>query len=668
MITKIRTKLLLFLFITNPLLGQPVQPTDVGQLTKFGQQAEAGQPSKPWQQSVEYTMEIDMDAAANQFTGFQALRYQNNSPNTLNRVFYHLFFNAFQPGSMMDKRSRTIEDPDRRVRDRIFYYDDTEIGYQRVKQLTMNGREQVFRTEGTILEVTLDEPILPGKEVLFEMDFEAQVPFQTRRSGRDNREGIRFSMSQWYPKIAAYDQDGWHPNPYVGREFYAPFGRFDVKITLDSSYIVAATGYLQGTETAGVDEAAGLGETTQVDDVAGVDETTRVDETTDPITKTTWHFVADAVHDFMWAADPDYHQVTYPMENGPLLRFYYQTDPLDESEPDADENRAALENWEQLPEYTARAFEFMNKNYGVYPYDEYVVIQGGDGGMEYIMGTFITGNRSLYSLVGVTVHELVHAWYHGVLGTNETTEQWIDEGFTVYLSDIVMRHLFPDISGNIFERRQSGYLRLVQMGLEEPMHIHSDHYERNAAYSMASYTKGALYLQMLGYIMGEDALKRGLLRLYDEWAFRHPSGKDVLRVMERESDMVLDWFHEYWVTTTKTIDYAVGEVEAPIEPSQEQTLVRLQRIGAMPMPIDLEVTFKDGTVEHHYIPMRIMWGEKPNENPAIKRITHDDWVWVDPEYELIIDRPVQEILRIEIDPSQRLVDINRENNLYEVAP
>ena len=125
------------------------------------------------------------------------------------------------------------------------------------------------------------------------------------------------------------------------------------------------------------------------------------------------------------------------------------------------------------------------------------------------MGTFITGNRSLYSLVGVTVHELVHAWYHGVLGTNETTEQWIDEGFTVYLSDIVMRHLFPDISGNIFERRQSGYLRLVQMGLEEPMHIHSDHYERNAAYSMASYTKGALYLQMLGYIMGEDALKRG---------------------------------------------------------------------------------------------------------------------------------------------------------------
>ena len=668
MITKIRTKLLLFLFITNPLLGQPVQPTDVGQLTKFGQQAEAGQPSKPWQQSVKYTMEIDMDAAANRFTGFQALRYQNNSPDTLNRVFYHLFFNAFQPGSMMDKRSRTIEDPDRRVRDRIFYYDDTEIGYQRVKQLTMNGREQVFRTEGTILEVTLDEPILPGEEVLFEMDFEAQVPFQTRRSGRDNREGIRFSMSQWYPKIAAYDQDGWHPNPYVGREFYAPFGRFDVKITLDSSYIVAATGYLQGTETAGVDEAAGLGETTRVDDVAGVDETTRVDETTDPITKTTWHFVADAVHDFMWAADPDYHQVTYPMENGPLLRFYYQTDPLDESEPDADENRAALENWEKLPEYTARAFEFMNENYGVYPYDEYVVIQGGDGGMEYIMGTLITGNRSLYSLVGVTVHELVHAWYHGVLGTNETTEQWIDEGFTVYLSDIVMRHLFPDISGNIFERRQSGYLRLVQMGLEEPMHIHSDHYERNAAYSMASYTKGALYLQMLGYIMGEDALKRGLLRLYDEWAFRHPSGKDVLRVMERESDMVLDWFHEYWVTTTKTIDYAVGEVETPVDPSQEQTLVRLQRIGAMPMPIDLEVTFKDGTVEHHYIPMRIMWGEKPNENPAIKRITHDDWVWVDPEYELIIDRPVQEILRIEIDPSQRLVDINRENNLYEAAP
>ncbi len=609
-------------------------------------------------------MEIDMDAAANQFTGFQALRYYNHSPDTLHRVFYHLFFNAFQPGSMMDKRSRTIEDPDRRVRDRIFYYDDTEIGYQRVKRLTMNGREQVFRTEGTILEVPLDEPILPGEEVLFEMDFEAQVPLQTRRSGRDNREGIRFSMSQWYPKMAAYDQDGWHPNPYVGREFYAPFGRFDVRITIDSSYIVAATGYLQSKEEAGAtgdvataNEATGAIGTGEAVEAAGA--------TGEPITKTTWHYLTDTMHDFMWAADPDYHQTTYQMENGPLLRFYYQTDPLDESEPDADENKAAVENWEKLPEYTARAFQFMNENYGVYPYDEYVVIQGGDGGMEYTMGTLITGNRSLYSLVGVTVHELVHAWYEGVVANNETTDQWIDEGFTVYLSDIIMDYLFPEFAGNIFSKRQSGYLRIVRDGIEEPMHIHSDHYDRNTAYGVASYTKGALYLQMLGYIIGEDALKRGLLRLFDEWAFRHPDGKDVLRVMERESGLVLDWFHEYWVSTTKTVDYAV---EAPNERSQGQTLVRLQRIGAMPMPVDLEVTFTDGTVEHHYIPLRIMWGEKPNETPETTRITHDDWIWVDPEYELIIDRPANEILRVEIDPSQRLVDINRENNLYEAAP
>ena len=595
-----------------------------------------------WQQEVEYVMDIDFDVETNRFDAHQNLTYHNHSPDTLNRVFYHLFFNAFQPNSMMDKRSRTIADPDNRVRDRIYHYDETEIGYQEINSLTQNGRDVDYTIKGTIMEVHLAEPIAPGESVEFEMDFHAQVPLQTRRSGRDNAEGIRLSMAQWFPKIAAYDDRGWHPNPYIGREFYAPFGTFDVTIHIDRDYVVAAGSILQNPEEVGYGY--------ETDDM----QVNRPDGE-----KLTWNFRSENVHDFMWAADPDYTHTTAQVPDGPLLRFFYQTDPVAENADD-DEQEELLANWEKLPDYTVRAFEYMNENYGEYPYEEYITIQGGDGGMEYTMGTLITGNRTLRSLVGVTVHELIHAWYEGVVATDETTDQWIDEGFTVYLSAFVMNELFDDGEEDPMLSRYGGYFNVVNAGIEEPMHIHADHYVTNTAYGMASYTKGAIFLHQLGYIIGNDVLKRVLNRFYEEWQFKHPRGHDFLRLAERESGMVLDWYYEYWIETIKTIDYGIVAVEA----DNGQTELILERIGLMPMPLDVEVKFTDGSVKHYYIPMRIMWGEKENEFPDIERVVADDWPWVFTEYELTIDRPVDEIERIEIDPSQRMADTDRSNNVW----
>lgn len=595
-----------------------------------------------WQQEVDYKMEIDMDVETNRFDGHQVLAYTNNSPDTLNRVFYHLFFNAFQPNSMMDKRSRTISDPDRRVRDRIYHYDETEIGYQKIDWVRQNGTEVDFVVEGTIMEVVLDEPVMPGETVEFEMEFEAQVPLQTRRSGRDNQEGVRYSMAQWFPKIAEYDYTGWHPNPYIGREFHAPFGNFDIKITIDKDYVVAGTGYLQNPGEIGYGyETDGM----QVNRPDG--------------DKLTWHFKSDYQHDFMWAADPDYTHTTAQVPGGPLLRFFYQTDIVAENAA-ADEQAGLLENWEELPGLTVRAFEYMIENFGEYPFDEYIVIQGGDGGMEYTMGTLITGNRSLNSLIGVTVHEFVHAWYEGVVANNETIDQWMDEGFTTYASAFIMNHLFNDGEGDPMVPRYNGYFNIVNAGIEEPMHIHADHYERNAAYGLASYTKGGMFLHQLGYIIGDDVLKRTLNRYFEEWKFKHPTGKDFLRIAERESGMVLDWYYEYWVTTTKTIDYGITAAEA----EGSRTNVTLSRIGLMPMPLDVEVELTDGSLVHYYIPMRIMWGEKENEFPEIERTVAEDWPWVFPDYELSVEYPIDEIQRIEIDPSQRMADVDRNNNIW----
>ncbi|HMT00145.1 MAG TPA: M1 family peptidase, partial [Saprospiraceae bacterium] len=198
-----------------------------------------------WQQEANYFMDVNLDSGRHHLKGKQTIEYSNNSPDTLTKLFYHLYFNAFQPNSEMDLRSRTLPDPDRRVGDRISKLSSEEIGYQRVKSLTMNGKRLVYQEEGTILEVFLKQPILPGQKVKLEMEFESQIPVQIRRSGRNNKEGIDYSMAQWYPKLCEYDEMGWHPNPYIAREFYGVWGNFDVKLTMDSKFIVAATGVLQ---------------------------------------------------------------------------------------------------------------------------------------------------------------------------------------------------------------------------------------------------------------------------------------------------------------------------------------------------------------------------------------------------------------------------------------
>ncbi len=306
-----------------------------------------------WQQKVNYQMEVSLNTQNHQYTGTQKLVFTNNSPDTLHKVFYHLYYNAFQPNSAMDVRSRTISDPDARVRDRISKLDDSEIGFLQVSNLKMNGKAiSQYEHVGTILEVTLDKPIMPKSSATFELDFKGQVPLQVRRSGRDSDEGIAYSMSQWYPKMANYDYQGWHANPYIGREFYGIWGDFDVKITIDKSFILGGTGYLQNPQQIGYGyEKPG----STVNRPSGQ--------------TLTWHFKAPMVHDFMWAADPDYTHDVVEMPNGITVHHLYQ------------KNSKTAENWEKLKEYTPKAIDFLSKNFGQYPYKQFSVIQGGDGGM-----------------------------------------------------------------------------------------------------------------------------------------------------------------------------------------------------------------------------------------------------------------------------------------------
>jgi hypothetical protein len=584
-----------------------------------------------FQQAVDYKMEVSMDVLTNRYTGTQVLTYTNNSPDTLNRVFYHLYFNAFQPGSMMDVRSRTIADPDRRVGDRISKLKPDEIGFLHAKSLKMNGKEVNYREVETILEVDLDIPILPNTSVTFEMEFEGQVPLQVRRSGRDSEEGVRYSMSQWYPKMSNYDEQGWHANPYIAREFYGIWGDFDVKITIDKTYVLGGTGYLQNPNEIGhgyQDEGV------QVPKPKG--------------NTLTWHFKAPQVHDFMWAADNKFQHDQVKMANGITVHHYFIP------------GEKTSENWEKLKEFTPKAIEYLSKHFGQYPYKQFSVVQGGDGGMEYPMSTLISGQRPLPSLVGVMVHELAHSWFHGVLATNESLYSWMDEGFTSYASNLAMANIFQ-ANSNPQRSSYGGYYRLALSGAEEPLSTHADHFHTNQAYSAAAYSKGAVFLAQLGYVIGDEVRDQAMLRYFDTWKFRHPNDNDLIRVMEKASGLELDWYREYFVNSTKTIDYGIKSVKA----SGEKTEITLERLGLMPMPLDVVVTYKDGTSESIYLPLTIMWGEKVLEKGMPKRVQTEAWPWTNPSKTLIISRKMEEVKSVEIDPSKRMADINQENNKVE---
>ncbi|WP_024768593.1 M1 family metallopeptidase [Aquimarina macrocephali] len=583
-----------------------------------------------WQQHVDYTMNVDMNVENFQYEGTQELIYSNNSPDTLYQVFYHLYFNAFQPGSEMDVRSRNLPDPDPRVGNRISKLTPEEIGYLKISSLSQNGKSLTYETAGTVLEVSLDKPIAPGEKVTFSMKFNGQVPKQIRRSGRNNKEGIALSMTQWYPKLAEYDFEGWHADPYIAREFHGVWGNFDVTINIDKNYILGGTGYLQNPQEIGY----------------GYEEPgTKV---TRKGKKLSWHFKAPNVHDFAWVADPEYLHDVVKVPNGPTLHFLYKN------------KKEIIENWKDLQPKTVELVNYFSEKIGKYPYDQYSVLQGGDGGMEYAMSTLITGERNFGSLVGVTAHEMAHSWFQHILANNESKHEWMDEGFTSYISTLAMNDVMKQNNPNSLKGMYQGYYQLATSGIEQPQTTQADRYSHNTAYGASAYTKGAVFLSQLGYIIGKDNLAKTIKRYFNEWKFKHPTPNDFKRVAEKVSGIQLDWYLTDWTQTTNTIDYGIKDV---VE-DNNNTKVTIERIGLMPMPIDVYVEYKDSTIESFYIPLRVMRNEKENPIPSMKRTILPDWPWTNPTYSLNLSRPKSEIKAIGIDITNTMADINPNNNSF----
>lgn len=599
-----------------------------------------GQRKGYWQQDVKYTMDIDVDEKSYQYDGKMTLEYGNNSGRSLSKVYFHLYFNAFQPGSMMDNRLISIADPDSRMtknigtkekpvyQSRISTLTPEQIGYQKISTLKVNGVPAQFKVDGTILEVELPQPIADGSKTTFEMEWKAQVPEQIRRSGRNSREGVALSMTQWYPKMAHFDDFGWHLDEYVGREFVAPFGDFDVTIHIHKDYVIGGSGVLQNPS-----------------EVKGYMKNAKIK--TNAQNKATWHFKAHNIHDFAWAADPKFVVDSTTSKGG--VKIYTVFIPA---------NKEIENNWKQALGFAAEFFDFASSRFGAYPWPTYTIVQGGDGGMEYGTATLITGNRNLKSLVNVIFHEAAHSWYQHLFGINETVDEWFDEGFTSYVEELAMHHIFERkgaIPTNPIMEPYRGYYRLALSGKEEPMSLLADYYNTNYAYSNAAYNKGAVMAEQLGYIIGKENLEKTFLKFYELWKFKHPTPNDFKRVAEDVSGINLKWYFNLFINTTRKIDYAIDTIAG------KEIIIRNKSDFAM--PLDILVEYKDGSKELFYIPLREMRGEKPAENydiyAGVKRTVLEDWFWTKPTYSFTASK---EVAKVWIDPTLRLADIESSDN------
>ena len=582
-------------------------------------------------------MDIDVDAENFTYQGKQTLTYTNNSPDELKVVYFHLYWNAFKAGSMMDQRvGGQGKNGDSRLQkdgiSRLASIPKTEEGAQNIHWIKQNGKDLKFEIQETIMKVELATPIKPNSSTTFTMDWDAVIPMQIRRSGRNNREGIDMTVTQWYPKIAEYDYDGWATFDYVGREFHAPFSDFEVNIKIDKNYVIGAGGILENPlEVKGYDEKATI--------------------KTDDKNKATWKWSAKNMLDFAWAADKDYTVENFTVLDGPKVYYVYQK---------SDKTKL----WSDSKPYITQFFQLMNATFGRYTYPTYSFIQGGDGGMEYGMCTMILGEaNSLEGLLGLMVHEGGHSWNQQIMAYNESMRPWMDEGFTSYYENLVMHQILPPkvATANPFVGTLNAYRNFVKRGIEEPAVWFGDHHDNGGAYSFASYVKGELFLVQLGYIMGEQNLSVTMKEFYNTWKLKHPTDRDLMHIAQKVSGMDLKWFQNYWINTTKTIDYGIKEVKY----DANSTTVTLINNGTVPMPIDFSILTKDKKVINYQIPLNMthVWKKKDIYGDFT---TLNYWPWTQKEYTFTIPYNKSQISTLGIDFSQRLADVNMADNMVEI--
>lgn len=608
-----------------------------------------------WQQDTYYKIQASLSDETDIITGNEELVYWNNSPDTLTYVYFHLYENAFQPGSYTDDLHRNNNFP-------IKYgkYESQKKGTD-VTTITVDGQAVRTELDNTVMKVWLPAKLLPNSSVKFNISFSTYFDDGgsiRRRMKMYKTFGYKhYDGVHWYPRISVYDRKfGWETDQHLTREFYGDFGAYDVELTLPNNYILEATGKMLNEQEMLPTE---LRQKLDISNFAKKPwgSAPSVIIAPDGTTKT-WKFHAENVHDFAWTADPTYRigEVDW---NG--IRCISM----------AQEQHAS--GWQTAAGYTARVIQFYSTNIGMYAYPKMVVCDAQDG-MEYPMLTLDGGREPDYH--SLLAHEVGHNWFFGMVGSNETYRALLDEGFTQFIDSWCCRVLDGEYEPHW--QYKSGYVRRFK---DEDKYINTEVYNRympsaatNADETVIDthsdgfngalrhgggygevYSKTATMLYNLQYVLGDSLFQAAFSHYFNQWKFCHPYVEDFRTSIIQFTHTDLNWFFDEWLTTSKTIDYAVKSVHKG--DSTDTYLVKFKRKGRGQMPIDFTVTANDGTHHNYYIPNT--WFEKKTNATVLPRWI--GWDKLKPTYTAKVVIPTG-VRSVEIDTTHRLADAYMLNN------
>ncbi len=606
-----------------------------------------------WQQDVQYKINASLDDKTDIITGTEELSYWNNSPDTLKFVYFHLYENAFQPGSYTD-------DLHKNNGYNVQYGKYEAQGKdEEVTSISIDGQTVKAELDNTIMKVWLTKPLLPNSSVKFNLTFKTYFDAGTIRRrmklyktfGSKHYDGVH-----WYPRIDVYDRKfGWETDQHLTREFYGDFGTYDVELTLPNNYILDATGVM-------INEQEMLpAELRQRLDISNFrtkpwESPPSVIIPADGTTKT-WKFHALNVHDFAFTASPNY-RIGESNWNG--IRVIALCE------------EQHCSGWQNATAFTAKVIEFYSTHVGMYAYPKMVIADAQDG-MEYPMLTLDGGRDPDYR--SLLAHEVGHNWFFGMVGSNETYRALLDEGFTQFIDSWCMHSLdgdyvvHPQYKSNyvtkfkedekvINTEAYNRYISEAATGDETIIDQHSDHFNgalrHGGGYSMV-YMKTATMLYNLQYVLGDSLFAAAFANYFNQWKFCHPYVEDFRNSMIQYTHVDLNWFFDEWLTQGQTIDYSVKCVKKG--DSTDTYLVKFERNGRMQMPIDFTVVSKDGKHYNYYIPNT--WYEKKTNATILPRWI--GWDKIRPTYtaKVVVPNGISNVI---IDTTHRLADVNMLDN------
>ena len=516
-----------------------------------------------FQQRVDYQIDVRLNDRNHRLSGTVDITYHNQSPDTLRELYVHLYPNAYSSKQTAYARQEI------KLGNKDFAFaGDWELGMIDSLAFAMDGSPVpwMLTADPDIARISLPNPIPPGEKAVLSTPFRVQIPRSFSRLGRV---GQSYQVTQWFPKIALYNTEGWHPLPYLDQgEFFSDFGSYSVEITLPENYIVAATGVLQNAEERNHLLALATSKNPPLTDFPQSADAFK-----------TLRFTADNVHDFAWFADKRFavRRKEINLDGMDIECWSFHTD-IDQR------------LWERAPDYLARSLEFYHKNVGPYPYDQVCAVQAPlsrGTGMEYPMITLIGKEESAFTLDRVIAHEVGHNWFYGMLASNERKFAWMDEGMNSYYEFQYLLRYYNTLGDNALPRfvRDSSiyadpqlYMQFLHRcgRLQNPQSDANDLNSDN--YFFGAYYKPALVLWMLKEWVGEAAFNDAMRDYFDKWQFRHPGPADFRKSLEDHFDLDLSWVFDHLLSTSQMIDYAIsagstgqvkvinrGQVRAPVQ-------------------------------------------------------------------------------------------------------